>query len=86
MANKKQSINNINQYNYDRNRSSDLRESGAIEQGADAEFSFAKYREGFLETIGIHFDGNKVKYSDPQEYANDIPKMNPNDDNLFYDA
>ena len=89
MANKKQSINNINQYNYDRNRSSDLRESGAIEQGADAEFSFAKYREGFLETIGIHFDGNKVKYSDQQEYdeyANDIPKMNPNDDENFYDA
>ena len=42
-----------------------------------------------LETIGIYFNGNKVKYSDPQEYdeyPNDIPKMNPNDDNLFYDA
>ena len=53
------------------------------------QFSFAKYREGSLETIGIHFDGNKVKYSDPQEYdeyANDIPKMNPNDDENFYDA
>ena len=39
-----------------------------FEKGANAEFSFAKYREGSLE------------------YANDIPKMNPNDDNLFYDA
>ena len=60
-----------------------------FEKGANAEFSFAKYREGSLETIGIHFNGNKVKYSDPQEYdeyPNDIPKMNPNDDNLFYDA
>ena len=60
-----------------------------VEKGANVEFSFAKYREGFLETIGIHFDGNKVKYSDPQEYdeyANDIPKMNPNDDENFYDA
>jgi replicative DNA helicase len=60
-----------------------------VEKGANAEFSFAKYREGSLETIGIHFDGNKVKYSDPQEYdeyANDIPKMNPNDDENFYDA
>ena len=60
-----------------------------VEKGANAEFSFAKYREGSLETIGIHFNGNKVKYSDPQEYdeyPNDIPKMNPNDDENFYDA
>jgi replicative DNA helicase len=60
-----------------------------VNKGANAEFSFAKYREGSLETIGLQFDGNKVKYSDPQEhdeYANDIPKMDPNDDNPFYDA
>jgi replicative DNA helicase len=57
-----------------------------VNKGANAEFSFAKYREGSLKTIGLHFDGNKVKYSDPQEhdeYADDIPKMNPNDDNIF---
>lgn len=36
-------------------------------KGANAEFSFAKYREGSLETIGLHFDGNKVKYSDPED-------------------
>jgi len=57
-----------------------------VNKGANAEFSFAKYREGSLKTIGLHFDGNKVKYSDPQEYdeyANDIPKMDPNDDNPF---
>jgi len=60
-----------------------------VNEGANAEFSFAKYREGSLETIGLHFDGNKVKYSDPQEhdqYADDIPKMYPNDDDNFYDA
>ena len=54
-----------------------------VEKGANAEFSFAKYREGSLETIGIHFNGNKVKYSDPQEYdeyANDIPMSDTNDD------
>ena len=39
-----------------------------FEKGANAEFSFAKYREGFLE------------------YANNIPKMNPNDYENFYDA
>ena len=39
-----------------------------VEKGANAEFSFAKYREGSLE------------------YANNIPKMNPNDDENFYDA
>jgi len=61
-------------------------EDRLVEKGANAEFSFAKYREGSLETIGLHFDGNKVKYSDPQEhdeYENDIPKMDPNDDNPF---
>jgi replicative DNA helicase len=57
-----------------------------VNKGANAEFSFAKYREGSLETIGLHFDGNKVKYSDPEEYdeyANDIPKIDTNDDNIF---
>lgn len=36
--------------------------------GANAEFSFAKYRSGSLETKGIYFDSNKVKYSDPEEH------------------
>ena len=55
--------------------------------GANAEFSFAKYRSGSLETKGLYFDKNKVKYSDcdPRfgyqsgEEDFEIPKMNPNE-------
>ena len=35
--------------------------------GANSEFSFAKYREGSLETKGLFWDANKVKYVDPDE-------------------
>ena len=54
---------------------------------ANAEFSFAKYREGSLETIGLHFDAAKVKYSDPDENrinaSDPMPMMDPNDDEPF---
>lgn len=54
------------------------------QMNANAEFSFAKYREGSLETIGLHFDAAKVKYSDPDENQfnkyDAVPVMNPNDD------
>lgn len=47
--------------------------------GANAEFNFAKYRSGSLETKGLYFDSNKVKYMDPEELnekwsSNDLPK------------
>lgn len=42
--------------------------------GANAEFSFAKYRSGSLETKGLLFDPNKVKYMDPEELE-DIPMV-----------
>ena len=65
--------------------------------GANAEFSFAKYRDGSLETKGLYFDANKVKYMDPEELNNEfvesdsgfstaeLPKPDPNnpDDNPF---
>jgi replicative DNA helicase len=55
--------------------------------GANAEFNFAKYRSGSLETKGLYFDANKVKYMDPEEYEADIvhaiPNINPKDDNPF---
>ncbi|HET8886802.1 MAG TPA: replicative DNA helicase [Salinimicrobium sp.] len=65
-------------------------DSQLVEQGANAEFSFAKYRSGSLETKGLHFDANKVKYSDPEENknnewnANDLPKMDPTGNDNFF--
>lgn len=44
--------------------------------GANAEFSFAKYRSGSLETKGLLFDPNKVKYMDPEE-LDDMPVGDP---------
>lgn len=50
--------------------------------GANAEFSFAKYREGSLETKGLYWDSNKVKYIDPADrdtiYAHEVE-----DDNFY---
>jgi len=57
-----------------------------LNKGANAEFSFAKYREGSLETIGLHFDGSRVKYEDPEEMqANDgvMPNIDINNDDPF---
>ena len=59
-----------------------------VQIGANAEFAFAKYREGSLETKGLFFDANKVKYMDPEEYEeteyeDSLPKLDPNDDNPF---
>lgn len=59
--------------------------------GANAEFNFAKYREGSLETKGLYFDSNKVKYMDPDEKEEDhwmveekpLPKLDPEDNNPF---
>lgn len=53
-----------------------------VSQGANAEFSFAKYRAGSLTTAGLYFDGNKVKYSDPEERQqqwneSDVPLGDP---------
>lgn len=52
--------------------------------GANAEFNFAKYRSGSLETKGLYFDSNKVKYMDPEELNNtwndnDLPKPEANE-------
>lgn len=54
------------------------------EQNANAEFSFGKYRAGSLATLGLHFQGDKAKYSDPSEWKqdheewHDIPQGDPN--------
>jgi replicative DNA helicase len=37
------------------------------ESGANAEFNIAKFRSGSLETRGLYFDANKVKYMDPAD-------------------
>jgi len=62
-------------------------------QGANAEWSFGKYRAGSLATLGLYFDENKVKYMDPEEFHNEnhfiesdnqsLPKLNPKDDEPF---
>lgn len=41
-----------------------------LSQGANAEFSFAKYRSGSLETKGLYWDANKAKFCDPEEFNN----------------
>ncbi len=61
--------------------------------GANAELIFGKYRSGALETKGLYFDTNKVKYMDPDERDADaedaawidgnVPKLNPKDDTPF---
>lgn len=47
-----------------------------IDKGANSEFSFAKYRQGSLSTIGLHFDQNKVRYEDPEEVIENIDNQN----------
>jgi len=37
-----------------------------LAMGANAEFNFAKYRNGSLERIGLYFDANKTKFMDPE--------------------
>lgn len=63
------------------------------EQGANAEWSFGKYRAGSLSTLGLYFDENKVKYMDPEDFHNEdhfiesdnqsLPRIDPNNDNPF---
>lgn len=36
------------------------------DMGANAEFNFAKYRNGSLDRIGLYFDANKTKFMDPE--------------------
>ena len=57
-----------------------------IAMNANAEFSFAKYRAGSLETKGLYWDPNKTKYMDPAEFDKaymDLPNIDPNNDNPF---
>ena len=49
-----------------------------LSQGANAEWSFGKYRAGSLATLGLYFDENKVKYMDPEDFIN-------SDDNNWLD-
>lgn len=54
-----------------------------VKMGANAEFSFAKYRSGSLETKGLYFDKNKVKYTDRAPHYNeedDVPFEVPQGD------
>lgn len=41
-----------------------------IQQNANAEFSFGKYRSGSLSTLGLKFIGDKAKYIDPEVWSN----------------
>lgn len=66
-----------------------------VECGGNAELSFAKYRAGALETKGLYFDSNKVKYMDPEEREDainesdedwintNVPKLDPEADEPF---
>jgi replicative DNA helicase len=66
------------------------------EAGGNAELSFAKHRQGALETKGLYFDANKVKYMDPAERDGNesdedwisenttaLPKLDPDTDQPF---
>lgn len=55
-----------------------------LEKNANAEFNFAKYRQGSLGTKALYFDSNKVKYMDPSEREDHTTTFETETDDLPY--